>query len=1045
MRTFLHPLHPLRALTLVALSILSLAALPSVALAKDGEPAKKTYDLPAGDAGIRLKQFSEISGRETLFAAETVRGVRTAAIKGEFTPVEALTRMLEGTGLVLVQDEKTGALGVKRKTEKTESGAIRLATVTVLGTRIRQTESEGPSPVSIYDSEYIRATGAMTLADFLNYLPQTYSGIAAGRGSAPNELNPEFGQRTENSFPSFNFVLGASDAPPGQTGVSGVSLRGLGSGSTLVLIDGRRAAKSGSGNRSTSSQQGFVDLNTIPLGMIDHIEVITDGASAIYGADAVAGVINVVLKRNWQGNELSSSYRASAHGGGRERQVTLTTGFAAGKLSGSVAVDYYDRGELKASDRSFSKNQDHRGVIATYDANGNPVYGRDLRLLWGYPGVVQARTGTLNGITDPAVNPTRFAVINPGVTGTPTLSSFTGAFPGQTNGASYIQRANTAQFLDLIPKSERYGVTGNFTYKINDLVEAYGTYSFSDTRGLFNTQPGVTSASTFNGFGNFASIVPAAYNPFGQDIAVGLVDYEFGSVWQKTHTKAHNGLLGVRGKVGQTWQWDTGLNFQHQSADQLTRSFDGSGITAALANTDPAQRLNPFIDARVAGITQAAIYEKMAYYPSRDTSSEARTWDFSADGNLFDLPGGPVKMAFGGTYNRDAVVSDVLNYSTGFSGLVASANHVQATGHNYAVFGEFSVPVFGKPNALPLLRRLDLDLAGRYESYSTANGEAVPKLGISWVPVKPLLLRAGYSEGFRPPGLTEHLVAPSTSASGSVTDPRRTPATTTGILVTTGTDPVMNSETSKTEFYGLVFEPPVIKGLNFQVNYYRTTQHNVIQTLSPQTLVNNEALFANRITRAAPTAADLALNQPGQITAIDQTFINFGKVVNESVDYMVDYALPAEHLGRWRISFDATQTLASTRELAPGKPPVVDDGDTFAPPKWKFIGSLFWNRGSWNASSFVSYTGGFDTNQAGNSLTFTYPVPSVYKVDVHAGYEFKHGVWRGYGKNLRVQLGINNVFDKKPPFSDTVFGYNGGLHSQLALGRAYEFSFVMPF
>lgn len=210
----------------------------------------------------------------------------------------------------------------------------------------------------------------MTLADFLNYLPQTYSGIAAGRGSAPNELNPEFGQRTENSFPSFNFVLGASDAPPGQTGVSGVSLRGLGSGSTLVLIDGRRAAKSGSGNRSTSSQQGFVDLNTIPLGMIDHIEVITDGASAIYGADAVAGVINVVLKRNWQGNELSSSYRASAHGGGRERQVTLTTGFAAGKLSGSVAVDYYDRGELKASDRSFSKNQDHRGVIATYDANG---------------------------------------------------------------------------------------------------------------------------------------------------------------------------------------------------------------------------------------------------------------------------------------------------------------------------------------------------------------------------------------------------------------------------------------------------------------------------------------------------------------------------------------------------------------------------------------------------------------------------------------------------------------------------------------------------
>ncbi|MDB6115953.1 MAG: TonB-dependent Receptor Plug Domain, partial [Lacunisphaera sp.] len=473
-------------------------------------------------------------------------------------------------------------------------------------------------------------------------------------------------------------------------------------------------------------------------------------------------------------------------------------------------------------------------------------------------------------------------------------------------------------------------------------------------------------------------------------------------------------------------------------------NFNGAAITAALSNPDPAQRLNPFIDARVAGITQAAIYEKMAIYPSLDTSSETRTWDFSANGDVIDLPGGPVKMAFGGTYNRDAITSDALNYTSGFSGLVASTSHVEATGHNYALFGELSVPVFGKPNALPLLRRLDLQIAGRYESYSTARSQTVPKFGISWVPFKPLLLRAGYSEGFRPPGLTEHLVALS-SFGGSVTDPRRTPANTTGVIFTTGTHPVMNSETSKTEFYGLVFEPPVVKGLNLQLNYYRTTQRNVIQSLSGQTIVNNEAILGDRITRAAPTATDTAANQPGAITGVDITFINFGKVVNESLDYLADYTLPGERFGRWRVSFDATQTLTSTRELGPGLPPLVDDGDTFAPPKWKFIGSVFWNAGSWNASSFVSYTGGFGTNRAGNSLTFTYPVPSVYKVDAHVGYDFKNGVWRGHGKGLRVQLGINNVFDKQPPFSDTVFGYNGGLHSQLVLGRAYEFSFVMPF
>ncbi|MDB6114383.1 MAG: TonB-dependent receptor, partial [Lacunisphaera sp.] len=309
-----------RGLLLAAFSILALTIATSAA-----EAPRKNFNLPAADAVTALKKFSEQSGEQIVYPVEQVRDVTTNAVQGEYTARAALDKMLAGTDLVVVQDEKTGALAVRKSVlAKTLTGALKLETVTVLGSRIRQTESEGPSPVTVYDQDYMRATGAMTLADFLNYLPQTYSGIAAGRGSAPNELNPEFGQRTENSFPLTNFILGAADAPPGQTGVSGVSLRGLGSGSTLVLVDGRRAAQSGSGNRSTVSQQGFVDLNTIPFGMIDHVEVITDGASAIYGADAVAGVINIVLKKNWQGNELSGSYKASEHGGGRERQATLT-------------------------------------------------------------------------------------------------------------------------------------------------------------------------------------------------------------------------------------------------------------------------------------------------------------------------------------------------------------------------------------------------------------------------------------------------------------------------------------------------------------------------------------------------------------------------------------------------------------------------------------------------------------------------------------------------------------------------------------------------
>lgn len=425
--------------------------------------------------------------------------------------------------------------------------ALKLEKIEVLGSRIRRLEGEGPSPVDTYDQDYIKATGAMTLADFLNYLPQNYTGIGAGRGSAPNELNPEFGQRTESGFPMSNLVLGGADSPPAQTGVSGVSLRGLGSGSTLVLVDGRRMAQSGGGNRSTTSQQGFVDLNTIPLGMIDHIEVITDGASALYGADAVAGVVNIVLKKNWKGRELTGNYKASEHGGGRERQVTFVSGFSAGKLRGSVSIDYYDRSDLKASDRPYSKNQDHRSILAGYTVAGVPVYGRDLRLNWGYPGVVQARTGTLNGINEAGGNDTRFAVIKSGTGATPTLASFNAVGPSSLGGASTIVRGNTSEFLDLIPESKRYGFSGNFTYSLTKLIELYGSYSFTDTRGLYSTQPGVTTASASTGFGNYATIVPAAYNPFGQDILVGMIHYEFGSTTQRSHTQAHNGLIGLRG------------------------------------------------------------------------------------------------------------------------------------------------------------------------------------------------------------------------------------------------------------------------------------------------------------------------------------------------------------------------------------------------------------------------------------------------------------------------------------------------------------------
>lgn len=620
------------------------------------EAARKNYAIPAGPAVETLKAFTQQSGEQIVYPVEAVQNVRTNAVNGEFSARDALEALVAGTELRVVQDAATGALGLRRGPDLATSAdgtskAIKLEDYRVLGSRIRQSEVAGPSPVSAYDAEYIRSTGAFTLADFLNSLPQTYSGISSGRGSAPNELNPEFGQRTETSSPAFNLILGSSAAPPAQTGVSAASLRGLGSGSTLVLVDGRRVAQSGAGNRGTDTRQGFVNLNTIPLGMIERVEVITDGSSAIYGADAVAGVINVVLKKNFVGSEITGATRLAEHGGGRERAGTLMHGFNFGKLSGTISVDFFDRQNLKANKRAFSKNQNHTAIPrAIQTTDGAVLFGRDFRLLWGYPAVAQASGGVVSGTFD-AIPGIRVVLTPEGSTGTPTIAQFipttTVIPPASVVNGSGQRRLNTAEFLDLVPETERLGVAANFSYAFTDRFDAFGSFRTSKNTTTTNAQ--ISASSLVGGFGS-AAVLQAAFSPFNQNVSIGMMLVEFGPESQTVRTLDDAATAGVRGRFAQTWQWELASTWQNQKDRQITRSYNGGGFLSLLNAADPAQRFNPFIDARAAGApSQAALLERLAVYPSLHSESTDTGVDFSADGDLFDFWGGPVKMAFGGS------------------------------------------------------------------------------------------------------------------------------------------------------------------------------------------------------------------------------------------------------------------------------------------------------------------------------------------------------------------------------------------------------------
>jgi iron complex outermembrane receptor protein len=927
--------------------------------------------------------------------------------------------------------------------------ALKLEKIEVLGSRIRRAELEGPSPVSAYDQEYIRATGAMTLSDFLNQIPQNYSGIASGRSSSPDEFNPDSGQRTETTGQFFNFALGSADAPPAQTGVSGANLRGLGSGSSLVLVDGRRVAQSGAGNLGTDTRQGFVDLNTIPLGMIERIEIITDGASAIYGSDAVAGVINIILKKNYTGSEISGGYKATQHGGGRERNISAITGFTFGKLSGMVSVDAYDRQSLKASERSYSKQQNHSGIVTgVLTTNGATLYGRDYRLNWGYPAVVQAAGGAVSGNFD-AIPGVRVVLVPTGTSATPSASQFTPVTTpvgtATVVNASAQRRLNTASFLDLVPESQRTGFGGNLKYSFNDRLSLYANYRGSRVASLFNSQPTTSLTGSFGA----AATVPAAFNPFNQNVTVGMILTEWGSTSQRTMTKDAAGVVGLTGKIGRTWQWDLGASAERNTHLRVTRNFNGAGFAGLLTNADTNLRFNPFIDAGAPGApSQAAKLETLSVYPLVDSKSNRSSVDLTADGDVADIWGGTVKLAIGGSTALSEVTSTSINYSANVTS-VATTTSLSSAQRNKAVFAEVFLPIFGKPNSAPLLRRLDFQIAGRHEEIGDY-AKSVPKYGVSWAPIQSLLVRASWGEGFRAPGPTEYLVAPSTVTS-TLSDPRRTPTSTPGIIETRGANRTPTAEISHTTFAGIIYEPSYLKGLSLQANFYDTKQKDVYQLISAQNIINNEALFPDRLTRAVPTAADNALNQPGQITAVNRVFVNYGRVENKNLEFIAEYKLPKDFFGKWRANIAAVRTLEATRQVAPGQPAIALEEDTSAPPKWSYNASVFWNKAGWNASAFLWYLDGFASNNAGNLLvgntggSVYFATPSVTKLDLRLGYTFKNGIWRGYGKDVRLSFGVSNVFDKKPPFSDTVWGFNAGIHRQLILGRTCEFSMAVPF
>ncbi len=851
--------------------------------------------------------------------------------------------------------------------------------VEVTGSNIKRIDTEGPLPVVILKREDIERSGKTTVNELLSTLTVISGGSFSEATNAGNTFAP---------------------------GTASVSLRGLGVNTTLVLLNGRRVANYGF---AQNINENFVDLNAIPVSAIERIEVLKDGASAIYGSDAIAGVINVILRRDFQGVEVSASYGDSKDGGGGESRASLAGGYgdvAKNRYNVMFTLDYYKRDKINSSQRSFSK---------TADTRGKGPGGSDYRSPTGNPGYWTGGTGNVN---------TAFSTCPAG--------SIVPAASLGVGGGGTVCAYDFAGFNDLIPETERVGAFGAFTFQLSPNWSLFGDAMFS------SNETNTSAAPTPAAFG--ASGHPD--RPAGSTFTT--VAYRFleaGARLNKLETDVSRFVAGIRGtamnwdieaavSAGKSKTVNTGFNYiiQERAAEAFAGTLAGFagqryGVIAPASN--PAGMLNA-----------------IEISPVRKGVSKVESADFKASRELFNMAGGPAAIAMGLEYRKESVTDDP-------DPRVALTNPARVTvagSGGTAVKGDRDLTSAYAEISLPFLKGFESQLALRTDRYSDFGTATTPKVSLSWRPNQAFLARAGYAEGFRAPSLAELFLGESTSFPSVRDTPRcndyaaaygATDARAVAVCGATGTgnaaqvrsiflgNTSLEPEKSKSYSLGFVIEPS--RDFSLGVDYYNIEHKNRILAPTAPFILANESVFPGAVVRAARTADDIAANARGAIrgtsgdltAGIIRTFFNASEQTTQGVDVDLRNNFALGNMGKVEVVNSFTYIISLKRQLNPGQP-LVELVDTYNFPRWRHTMSVAWSRGAWGTTLAANTVAGFEdfyavsgvTPRIGNYLTF----------DAQVRYT-------GF-KNLTLSLGGLNVANKKPPFSnENWYGYAAGTHN----------------
>jgi iron complex outermembrane receptor protein len=861
---------------------------------------------------------------------------------------------------------------------------------------------EGPQPVTSYDQQYIKNTGYQNITDVLQTLP-----------SATGNFNPAV-------------TSGFSFSPASAS----IALKGLPPNDTLVLVDGLRMPSFPFPQQSTAGAFNFVDINSVPLAAVDRIEILNDGGSATYGTDAVAGVVNLILKDQYQGADINNYYGISQRGDFEVYHGQFVAGveqkLGRGGGSGGEPAGDGKTPPVPEVGAAFTPKID---VVAAFDFYvQTPVLAQDRaftdenfsRLSFRYP--------------DHGDFPTTTGLFVDNVTGAAfqTKQGFNGVNP--TAGdfiAPYNTFTSAQNGLQIYPRETRIGGVVKLTYDVTPWLKLYDSFLISRNEEVSSFGP---NQGIYPPPFNPGIIVPAnnPFNPTGHSLSViDLALNEFGVLNSDVTITTFREVVGATIQLPHSFYIDSNFLYGESDATETMKNmFSFNGMQEALNGTLPGnvgQFFNPFADEFLFAPNQVfdrnpnlvgSIWEDI-----RSDIMQFHTVVGTTD--LFDLPSGSVAVAGGFEYrSEDYIQNDDPNSKSGNLTAIQFpiGTLINARRYIWSIFGEIDVPLLGNQWSWPGLRSLQLTISDRQDYYSDFGSAAKPKFALLYKPINDVTIQASYDESFVAPSLPQLFTVAGLPAETLVIDPKFPQNGQETVLSSTFGNPRLRPETAYMYYLRGIWSPGSsdpehswwgwLNGFSAYIDWFQLDQHNVFGVLTPQEVVNlgSAAPAGNSVVRNATT---------GQITEVVNTYLNLGNLRSEGLEWGFTYNTKEYNWGKIELSYDAVYLYSVKALTVQGLNPngtiffrLFDDTDTAqVGPDLKMQASVFYSKTLFGIDTFRTgfwwhYIGSEqDFNNSSNGTNPPTPIGSFSPDQGIPGNIHTIGSWNTFDWQISYKFG----------------------------------------